>query len=86
MLGRAGLGPDVHFIDESGPGRRFVGPDGRWICRVHPKIGHIAVGFPNARRQEVEATGRLRSQREAAWITMEDASMLPTALGLIGVC
>lgn len=53
---------------ESGPGRSFrLGRSA--VLRAHPKQSHLALGFPNAMREDVAAlTAQLRDQRRTAWV------------------
>jgi hypothetical protein len=70
--------------EKNGPGRKFLKPGGKgWICRLHPKGGHIVIGFPNAIRHHVQATGRMIEGREdAAWVNhgLDDDEAQITAL------
>ena len=57
--------------DESGPGRSFS-LGGRTVLRVHPKRHHLALGFPDSLRLDVDAlTHALRGQQGAAWLNYE---------------
>ena len=57
--------------DESGPGRSFS-LGGRTILRAHPKRRHLALGFHDSLRADVEAlTHALRDQRGAAWLNFK---------------
>lgn len=40
------------------------------FCRIDPKIEHIGVGFSNDIRRFVANTGRLRKQKNMAWVTL----------------
>ena len=68
---------------ESGPGMRFGLGRGRWFCRLHPKLGHIAVGFPNTMRGELDRLGLLRPQKEAAWLNMDQQTPRQTVIDLL---
>src|SRR5688572_4276556 len=65
-------GGKVTFHDEAKrEGRLFRVHDSRTtFCRVDPKIEHIGVGFSNDIRHLVASTGRLRKQKNMAWITL----------------
>ena len=55
-------------VTESGPGISFR-LDGRLVVRLHPKRNHVALGFPDDLRGEVDTlTGALRAQRGGAWL------------------
>lgn len=55
-------------VTESGPGTSFR-LDGRPVIRLHPKRNHVALGFPDDLRGDVETlTGALRAQRGGAWL------------------
>lgn len=40
------------------------------FCRLDPKLESIGIGFSNKIRHLVAHTGRLRSQKNMAWITL----------------
>jgi hypothetical protein len=40
------------------------------FCRLDPKVEHIGIGFTNDIRHLVANTGRLRKQRNMAWVTI----------------
>ena len=64
------LGPHVGSVAEekSGPGLKLMhGRTGACMARLHPKLGHIAIGLPNSMRDAVAQTGLLRAQRDSAW-------------------
>lgn len=73
----------TQVTEESGPGLKYGLGHGRWICRVHPKQGHIAIGFPNRIRDAVAQTGRLRAQKDAAWVNYARNDVLPGIEDLI---
>lgn len=57
--------------DESGPGRCFR-LCGVRVVRVHPKRGHLALGFPEFLRADVDALNAVpRAQKDAVWLTYE---------------
>ena len=54
-------------LEVSGPGRVYS-LAGRRVLRADPKRQHLALGFPERLRADVqEMTGALREQRSAAW-------------------
>jgi hypothetical protein len=55
-------------VAESGPGTSLR-LNGRSVVRLHPKRTHLALGFPDDLRDDVDTlTGALRAQRGAAWL------------------
>lgn len=40
------------------------------FCRLDPKVQHIGIGFSNDIRHLVANTGRLRKQKNMAWVTI----------------
>ena len=55
-------------VAESGPGASHR-LSGRPVIRLHPKMNHLAVGFANSMREDVDAlTEALRGQQGEAWL------------------
>lgn len=65
-------GGKVTSHDEAKCEGRLFRVDGRrkLFCRLDPKCESIGVGFPNSLRDVVALTGRLRNQRNMAWISL----------------
>jgi hypothetical protein len=57
--------------DEAGPGRAFS-LGSRTVLRVHPKLNHLGLGFPDAMRADVESLVGVRAQKGAAWFNYSE--------------
>ncbi|MBI1405248.1 MAG: hypothetical protein GC145_03875 [Caulobacter sp.] len=69
--------------ENNGPGLRYLRATGKgWIIKLHPKSGHIAIGFPDSMREAVRATGLLRGQQGAAWVNF-DPAVSPEVIDLL---
>lgn len=65
-------GGEVNSYDEAKCEGRLFRVDGRRtaFCRLDPKSETLGIGFPNSIRSAVASTGRLRRQKNMAWITL----------------
>jgi|GEM_PF-4762680 len=69
--------------EESGPGARYSFGRGRMLCRLHPKLTHLAIGLPEDARTRVAEHFTVRAQKGAVWFNVTNRDHVEAALDLV---